>query len=200
MEFKKRKHLKTSEIRNLILKYFAFRQWMPVHECMFVLSFTFVWSVIKTWVQSLCLSAQNSFPLFKQETHVDFTLFSSNIRKAVTNCWPLGACSKIMPSNSFSGLFLVSYALYSIIFHILTMYITCCSCRCSEAMSLKCGQQRAYYSFSRWYMRVESHYRIILTRKTEGIGEKPIPVPLCPPQIQWQTRAWTRASAVEAID
>jgi hypothetical protein len=33
--------------------------------------------------------------------------------------------------------------------------------------------------------------------KTEELGEKPVPVPLCPPQIpHGLTRAWTRASAV----
>jgi hypothetical protein len=32
-------------------------------------------------------------------------------------------------------------------------------------------------------MRVESHGGIILTGKTEEVGEKPVPVPLCAPQI-----------------
>jgi hypothetical protein len=33
--------------------------------------------------------------------------------------------------------------------------------------------------------------------KTEDLGDKPVPVPLCPPQIPYGlTRAWTRASAV----
>jgi hypothetical protein len=33
--------------------------------------------------------------------------------------------------------------------------------------------------------------------KTEELGEKPVPVPLCPPQIpHGLTQAWTRASAV----
>jgi hypothetical protein len=33
--------------------------------------------------------------------------------------------------------------------------------------------------------------------KTEELGEKPVPVPLCPPQIpHGLTRAWTQASAV----
>jgi hypothetical protein len=34
--------------------------------------------------------------------------------------------------------------------------------------------------------------------KTEVLGEKPVPVPLCPPQIpHWLTRDRTRAAAVE---
>jgi hypothetical protein len=47
-------------------------------------------------------------------------------------------------------------------------------------------------------MSLESHCGMIyLQGKTEELGEKPVPVPLCPPQIlHGLTRARTRASAV----
>jgi hypothetical protein len=64
-------------------------------------------------------------------------------------------------------------------------------------MSPNCGHQRAYCSSPKWSMSMESHGGMILTGKTEELGEKPVPVPLCPPQIQHgPTRARTRASAV----
>jgi hypothetical protein len=48
------------------------------------------------------------------------------------------------------------------------------------------------------YMSMESHGGIILTVKTEELGESPVPVPLCPPEVQnGLIRARTRASAVK---
>jgi hypothetical protein len=32
---------------------------------------------------------------------------------------------------------------------------------------------------------MESHGGMILTGKTEELGEKPVPVPLCPPHPTW---------------
>jgi hypothetical protein len=50
-------------------------------------------------------------------------------------------------------------------------------------------------------MSLESDGGIILTGETEELGEKPVPVPLCPPQIpHGLTRARTRASAVRGSD
>jgi hypothetical protein len=47
------------------------------------------------------------------------------------------------------------------------------------------------------YMNMESHDAIILTGKTEELGEKPVQFPLCPPQIPLGlTRERTRPSAV----
>jgi hypothetical protein len=44
-----------------------------------------------------------------------------------------------------------------------------------------------------WRATVEWYWQ----GKTEELGEKPVPVPLCPPQIpHGLTQAWTRASAV----
>jgi hypothetical protein len=44
---------------------------------------------------------------------------------------------------------------------------------------------------------MEFHCGMILTGKTEELGEKPFPVPLCPPQIPHGLKqARTRASAV----
>jgi len=46
-------------------------------------------------------------------------------------------------------------------------------------------------------MSLESDGGMILTGETEELGEKPVPVPLCPPQIPYGlTRAWTRVFAV----
>jgi hypothetical protein len=45
-------------------------------------------------------------------------------------------------------------------------------------------------------MSMESDGGMILTGKIEELGEKPVPIPLCPPQItHGQTRARTRAFA-----
>jgi hypothetical protein len=53
-----------------------------------------------------------------------------------------------------------------------------------------------YYAFSRWYEFGERRWNDI-DGKTEELGEKPIPVPLCPPQIpHGLTQALTRASMV----
>jgi hypothetical protein len=55
----------------------------------------------------------------------------------------------------------------------------------------------AYYAFPRWYEFGERRWNDILTGETEELGEKPVPVPPCPPQIRHgMTRARTRASAV----
>jgi hypothetical protein len=35
----------------------------------------------------------------------------------------------------------------------------------------------------RWYMSVESHGGMILTGEIKELGERPVPLPLCPPQI-----------------
>jgi hypothetical protein len=75
--------------------------------------------------------------------------------------------------------------------------MTCCclSCRWGEAMSLNCGHQRAYCLSPWWYMNMENNGEMILTGETEELGEKPVPVPLCPLKIQYElTRARIRAS------
>jgi hypothetical protein len=46
------------------------------------------------------------------------------------------------------------------------------------------GHQQDYCSFLRWYMSTESHGGMILTGETEEHGDKPVPVPICPPQIE----------------
>jgi hypothetical protein len=46
-------------------------------------------------------------------------------------------------------------------------------------------------------MNLASDDGMMLTRKTEQLGEKPVPAPLCPPQIpHGLAQARTRASAV----
>jgi hypothetical protein len=58
----------------------------------------------------------------------------------------------------------------------------------------------AYYVFPRWYEFGERWWNGILTGKTEELGEKPVPVPLCPPQIPHGfTRARARASATNNL-
>jgi hypothetical protein len=52
-------------------------------------------------------------------------------------------------------------------------------------MPLNCGNKRADSSFPRWCVSIESHGRVILTGKTEKLWPKPVPVPLCLPQISW---------------
>jgi hypothetical protein len=73
------------------------------------------------------------------------------------------------------------------------MHTNICGCyqyEMSETMSLNCGHQRAYCSSPRWYVNMESNGGMILTGKTEELGEERAPVPLCPSQIpQGQTRA-----------
>jgi hypothetical protein len=55
----------------------------------------------------------------------------------------------------------------------------------------------AYYALPRWYEFGERRWNDILTGETEELREKPVPVPLCPPQISHGlTQARTRASAV----
>jgi hypothetical protein len=55
----------------------------------------------------------------------------------------------------------------------------------------------AYYAFPRWYESGERRWNDTDRRKTEELGQKPVPVPLCSPQIpHGLTRARTRASAV----
>jgi hypothetical protein len=57
----------------------------------------------------------------------------------------------------------------------------------------------AYYAFPRWYEFGERRWNDILTGKTEELGDKPVPVPLYPPQIpHGLTWARTRASAVRS--
>jgi hypothetical protein len=53
-----------------------------------------------------------------------------------------------------------------------------------ETMSLNCSHQWAHCSSPRWYVSVESHGGMILTGKPKNSREKPVPVPLCPPQIR----------------
>jgi hypothetical protein len=60
-------------------------------------------------------------------------------------------------------------------------FIKCCSCRWGETVSLNCDHQRTCCLPPRFYMNMESHHGMILTGKTEELGEKPVPVPLCPP-------------------
>jgi hypothetical protein len=55
----------------------------------------------------------------------------------------------------------------------------------------------AYYAFPTWYEFGERRWNDTDRGKTEKLEEKPVPVPLCPPQIpHGLTRALTRASAV----
>jgi hypothetical protein len=64
-------------------------------------------------------------------------------------------------------------------------------------MSLNCNYQRAYCSSLTWYMSMENHGGMILRGKPEELGEKPVPVPLCQPQIKHGAiRARTGASVV----
>jgi hypothetical protein len=64
-------------------------------------------------------------------------------------------------------------------------------------MSLNCEHQRTCCLSPRWYMSMERHDGIILTGKTEELGDKPVPVSLCLPQIPYRlTRAQTRYSPV----
>jgi hypothetical protein len=66
-----------------------------------------------------------------------------------------------------------------------------------ETTSLNCCHYRTCRSSPRWYEFGERRWNDILTGETEELGEKPVPVPLCPPQIpHGLTRARTRASAV----
>jgi hypothetical protein len=71
--------------------------------------------------------------------------------------------------------------------------------RWGETMSLwNCGLWRALCPSPRWYMSVYgAAVEWYWQGKTEGLGEKPVPVPLCSPQnpheLPW---AQTRASAV----
>jgi hypothetical protein len=69
------------------------------------------------------------------------------------------------------------------VFHFLSIQLLCCSCRWGETMSLNCGHQRAYCSSPRliwvWRATVEWCWQ----GKTRELGNKPVPVPLCPTQI-----------------
>jgi hypothetical protein len=64
----------------------------------------------------------------------------------------------------------------------------CCPCRCAYTMSLICDLQRAYCSSTtRWNDNDRG--------KPEELREKPVPVPVCPPQIPHRlNRARTRTS------
>jgi hypothetical protein len=44
----------------------------------------------------------------------------------------------------------------------------CCLCRWGETTSLNCSPQHAYYLFPRWYISVESHSKMILTRENQS--------------------------------
>jgi hypothetical protein len=60
----------------------------------------------------------------------------------------------------------------------------CCCSRCwSETVSRNCSLHLAYYTSPRWYMRVEGHMGRYWQGKAENLREKPVPVPLCPPQL-----------------
>jgi hypothetical protein len=70
------------------------------------------------------------------------------------------------------------------------------SCRRDETMSLNCGHQQAYCSPSRsyslWTAMVEWYWQ----GKTKELRGNPVPIPLCPPQIQHgltQARTWACA-------
>jgi hypothetical protein len=72
-----------------------------------------------------------------------------------------------------------------------------CSRRCVETMSRNYGHQRAYCSSPRWYMSMGMTVEWHGQGKTEEIGERPVPVPLCPQQIPHRlTRDRTQVSAV----
>jgi hypothetical protein len=58
-----------------------------------------------------------------------------------------------------------------------------CSYGVSETIYLNCDHQRAYCSSPNWYMSIESPGGMILTGENEELGEKPVLVILCPPQI-----------------
>jgi hypothetical protein len=74
------------------------------------------------------------------------------------------------------------------------------SCRWSKTTSLNCNHQMAYCSPTddRLYEYEYAEPRWNDTsRETEELGEKPVPVPLCPPQISYGlTRGLTLASSV----
>jgi hypothetical protein len=73
----------------------------------------------------------------------------------------------------------------------------CSSCWWDEMTSLNCGHQQAYCSSPRWYMRMESRGGMMFIRENRRTRIKPVPVPLCPPQMpHWLTRARTQVSAV----
>jgi hypothetical protein len=50
-------------------------------------------------------------------------------------------------------------------------------------MSLNCSHNGPIIHPPGHYMSMESHGGMIMTRETEEPGYKPVPVPLCPPQI-----------------
>jgi hypothetical protein len=52
------------------------------------------------------------------------------------------------------------------------------------SMSLNCSHQRLYCSSSRRHKSMQSHGGMTLTGEPEELGEKPVPVPLCSPQIK----------------
>jgi hypothetical protein len=65
-----------------------------------------------------------------------------------------------------------------------------------KMMSLNCSHQQAYCSSPRWYMSMESQVGILTGKNQKKLGEKPVPVPLCPPQIPYrltQARTWAWA-------
>jgi hypothetical protein len=69
-------------------------------------------------------------------------------------------------------------------------YCCCNSCRLDETMSVNCGHQRAYCSYPRWCLIMESHGGIILKEKAEKLEEKPVALPHRPPKIAHElTRA-----------
>jgi hypothetical protein len=76
----------------------------------------------------------------------------------------------------------------------------CCSYCCSETMSMHYDHKRAYFNppddILVWAWRPGG---MILTGVTEEVGEKPVPVPLCSPQIPHGTfRAQTRGTAARS--
>jgi hypothetical protein len=65
-----------------------------------------------------------------------------------------------------------------------------------EFISMNYGHKRAYWSYPRWYMSMEPWWND-MRGKCEEVGDEPVPVPVCSPQIpQGLTRARTQASAV----
>jgi hypothetical protein len=67
-------------------------------------------------------------------------------------------------------------------------------------LSLTCGHQRAYYSSSRWHIRMEGHGANLLTRESRGTRWETCPsAALSTTKPTGTDRAWTRAATVRLL-